>query len=366
MSRGSTNHPVPRRSSRGYTLVEVLVSSTAMGLLTAGIASALLIATQSLDDTRSAPYQVHRATVAADEIARDLSCAKAFTTASFGSSPYVLEFTVADRDGDDGDEVIRYEWTGTSGDPLTRSVNGGAAISVLDYLHYAVLDFNKGDDESLLIYENSGGHSTEFDVEADDWVGQFFWPEFSDEVTSWSLTRVEFHARIQDHSGNTTRIQIRRAIGGLPSTNPDDVLAEVVVEGSEVGWDWYPPVDEVCFDDEDLKGLPPEQALCIVFKYEDTVSGDDTIGVHYQSSGAGTERTYMVKTTDYGATWSAPSGQSIWINVYGKVATSVQWTSLTIFPARDPNRVDAGSLWDISERVDVGVQMLNTPAEPPK
>jgi len=42
-----------------------------------------------------------------------------------------IAFTHPDTSGDGVDELIRYAWSGTAGDPLTRQINGGAAQALL-------------------------------------------------------------------------------------------------------------------------------------------------------------------------------------------------------------------------------------------
>ena len=55
---------------------------------------------------------------------------------SFTERPVnVVEFTVADRDGDESPEFIRYAWSGTPGDPLTRQYNGGTIAELVRDVH---------------------------------------------------------------------------------------------------------------------------------------------------------------------------------------------------------------------------------------
>ena len=41
-----------------------------------------------------------------------------------------MTFTVADRTGDSAADTIRYAWSGVAGDPLTRQINAGTAVTV--------------------------------------------------------------------------------------------------------------------------------------------------------------------------------------------------------------------------------------------
>jgi type II secretory pathway pseudopilin PulG len=116
-----------RFSRHGYTLVEVLVSSISMGVLMVGIASAVLLATQAVDDGQKSFGTIRRTTSAMDEFIRDMGCALSFQTDANGA--WVL--TVPDRSGDGQEETIRYTWSYVAGDPLTRELNGGTPSVVL-------------------------------------------------------------------------------------------------------------------------------------------------------------------------------------------------------------------------------------------
>ena len=59
------------------------------------------------------------------ELLADLEFALAFSE----KTDHALTFTVPDRDGDFISETIRYAWSGTPGDPLTRQYNGGAVAT---------------------------------------------------------------------------------------------------------------------------------------------------------------------------------------------------------------------------------------------
>jgi hypothetical protein len=61
----------------------------------------------------------------------DLEFALAFSE----QTATAMTFTVPDRDGDLLAETIRYAWSGTPGDPLTRQINEGAVATMLEDVH---------------------------------------------------------------------------------------------------------------------------------------------------------------------------------------------------------------------------------------
>lgn len=110
-----------------FTLVELVVACTIMGVLAAALSSAMLIASQSMDNGRGSLRATMDEAEALQQIAAELSLARSVTT----SSGTTVTFTVADRDANGTDETITYAWAGTSGNPLTRSYNGGSPVTVL-------------------------------------------------------------------------------------------------------------------------------------------------------------------------------------------------------------------------------------------
>lgn len=111
---------------RGYTLVEVLAASASASVLVAGLASAMYIATQGLGADEGSTARRARSDLAATELLAEARRALWFTE----RTARTVEFKVADRTGDSQPETLRYEWSGTPGDPLVRSFNGASPLTV--------------------------------------------------------------------------------------------------------------------------------------------------------------------------------------------------------------------------------------------
>ena len=58
-------------------------------------------------------------------------------------SPNSIEFAVADRNGDDVPDDIRYSWSGVSGDPVTCSLNQSTPEVVVENVHQFVTSVDK-------------------------------------------------------------------------------------------------------------------------------------------------------------------------------------------------------------------------------
>ncbi|MCH7595423.1 MAG: prepilin-type N-terminal cleavage/methylation domain-containing protein [Planctomycetes bacterium] len=117
-----------RRRRRAFTLLELLFAMVAMTALMGGLASALMLASRAIPDDASPAAVAIDAYYAADQIAGELFCAQSFSE----RTATAITFTVADRDNDTIAETIRYAWSGTPGDPLTRQYNAAAAVAVVD------------------------------------------------------------------------------------------------------------------------------------------------------------------------------------------------------------------------------------------
>ncbi|MEM8865196.1 MAG: type II secretion system protein [Planctomycetota bacterium] len=125
----------PKRRRSGYTLIELMVATASSGVVMAGMASSLYIATQAMNlDQGAAAKKTELATCVSD-VLNDLRHATSFTE----KTATAVTFVVPDRDGDAAPETLRYAWSGVSGEPLTLEYNSGAAATVVDSV--TTLDF---------------------------------------------------------------------------------------------------------------------------------------------------------------------------------------------------------------------------------
>ena len=113
--------------------MELIAAMVCSGVLLAGLGSVMLIGRQVAYSPSAASVRTETANVVS-HLADELQ----YATLLIGQSTRSLEFVIADRDGDGRAEKIRYAWSGTSGDPLIKTVNGGTPKTVLE----AVEEFN--------------------------------------------------------------------------------------------------------------------------------------------------------------------------------------------------------------------------------
>ncbi len=126
-----------RRTANGFTLVELVASMLSAAILIMGLMSSLYIATQSTDaDNTPAPSALKTARLI-EQLVNELNSATGFTVTDADT----IEFTVPDRDNNGSDETIRYEWSGTGGDPLQRKVNTGDLFDFAANVHAFSLEY---------------------------------------------------------------------------------------------------------------------------------------------------------------------------------------------------------------------------------
>lgn len=117
-----------RRRRVGFSLLEMIVASASATVLIAGLSSSIFVASRAFDDSDGTITRNLDASFVADEILTDLQLATSYTQ----RSATAVEFKVPDRDGDGNHETIRYAWSGSAGDPLTKEINASAPEAILD------------------------------------------------------------------------------------------------------------------------------------------------------------------------------------------------------------------------------------------
>jgi hypothetical protein len=112
---------------RGYTLIELVMSLGTGAVLMGGLASTLYMSTRGLTPDVTATSDSSRSSLAIAQLASDLRQAIRFTE----RTTRAVTFTVPDRTGDGVADVLRYSWSGTSGQPLDYQFNGGTVATLL-------------------------------------------------------------------------------------------------------------------------------------------------------------------------------------------------------------------------------------------
>ncbi len=106
-------------------------------IILAGIVGVMFLAYGGLSSGADKTDNMSRQSRAIQMITLDLSLATALSQ----QSAEAVTLVVPDRNGDGQPETIRYSWSGTPGDPLTRQVNGSPAAIIAEDVHLFSLTY---------------------------------------------------------------------------------------------------------------------------------------------------------------------------------------------------------------------------------
>jgi hypothetical protein len=327
-------------------------------VLMLGIGSAMLIASRAVPDAASPTGAAVSAAQCCEQLTADLQYAISVNS----RSATMIEFTVADRSGDSFPEVIRYEWSGTAGAPLTRQYNGGAAVEVLANVRDFALSYDlqtistlipQGNESAETILKGYSGTANldNYPIKSSEWYGQYFRPVLPADAVSWKVTRIRLSGRTDGAPNGECRVQLQQpTVGKLPSGT---VLEEKTLLESSL----LAGYQEQEFTFTQAGGLSATQGLCIVVNWISDAVACQVWGVN---SNASTPDSFLVKSTDKGVSWTAPAGMSLLYTVYGTVTTSgAPQIQNTYYLKRVNIRLRTGS--DTRTTVQTAVSILNQP-----
>ncbi len=304
---------------KGLTLIELLISMAITTVIMLAIGSSMLIATRALPDADSPANAVITASEIAEQLAAELQFAVTFTE----RTATAVEFTVADRNGDETPEIIRYAWSGISGDPLTRQYNAGTIVKVLD----SVQEFNLSyDTETISEQTTSKNESAEtllaeynsldvwYNPESQQnlWPGQYLMPSLPDDTISWKVTKVACNIAKSAKVDGEVSVELQ-----LPTAQnvPDGVMLEswTLLESTLTA-----DYERQEFAVSNVSGLSPDQGICLVFRW---VAGNLACIIQGQNQNIKPENGNLVESTDQGASWSSYTNRTLLYALYGTVTT---------------------------------------------
>ena len=123
-----------RRKSGAFTLLEVMLSTVIISMIMMAMVSVMTLSTRCLN---SKGENIIRASDVIDEITTDLNLAMSFSE----RTDTAVTFTVPDRNNNGQSETIRYFWSGTPGDSIVRTYNGGNEVAVAEDVQYFSLEY---------------------------------------------------------------------------------------------------------------------------------------------------------------------------------------------------------------------------------
>lgn len=295
--------------------MEMVVATAILALVMAALSSAVVLATKALPDPDSPVEQIVSNADALQRFSDELSQATVISTLSTTG----VQFSVPDRDEDGVDETIRYQWAGTTGDPLTRSINDGADVAsisdveslglspiyLIQTLTYPgpIVDSPAGTLENTSMTVDSSVSLT-----SSEWYSQLITPTLGSSAVTWTITRVVVRIVSDVSDGGQFLAQIRLA-------NSDGTPSSYVVQQTVVDESSLPSVAsmyQITFVDP--VRLHRDTPVCLVLEHQ---SGAVAARVSvYSTGGSG-----MTKSTDNGASWVTEPGSFFPRAVFGYVGT---------------------------------------------
>jgi hypothetical protein len=337
----------------------MVISISIVSIIMLGMGSVMLVATKAMPNDERPAYKVNQTCQIADETIAELQEARHIIE----RTSTVITFTVADRDGDGSPECIRYAWSGTAGDPLTREHNFGTEITVLEDVSQFDLSYVvktevesypgppvEGEEILLSQYTNSKDLK-DFRVRSTDWIGQYFEPSgiLPPDTLSWRVTRVRFEAKEEGSTDYDTNVQLRPADAeNKPATT---VLEQQVMHEGDlmISYVWQ----EFSFTED--HGLLLGEDLCLVLQG----TGNDSAMIQYEEKndfGA----TGRLKTTNSGSSWEYRTDKALRHEIYGKAAVpGPDHTATRQYVTGVRLKLQSGT--DANTRIDTAVHLPNAP-----
>jgi hypothetical protein len=221
----------------------------ASSFLLAGLGSVMMIARQVAYTPTAANRRIESANVV-NQIAEELRSA----TIVLQQTSQILEFVVADRNNDGAAEKIRYEWSGTVGDPLYKTINTSAAVAILESVNAfqvtlslkattKTLTTTTETNEIVLASNATLQSGTDCDITATKFAAQLINPATFSSIPAnaiaWNATKIDFYGKQEGGTDETLLVQLRAA--SSPDNSPtSNVLGQVAIPESSLsgGTDW--------------------------------------------------------------------------------------------------------------------------------
>jgi hypothetical protein len=345
----------------GHSLMEVVAAMVVATILVAGLGTVMMIGRQ-VAFTPSAPGHRMKASEIINQLASDLR----YATLVIEQSPYVLDFVVADRNDDGVAERIRYQWSGTVGQPLTRSLNGAAPTTILEAVQeFQITPTTESTTTTLTTTATSaevllaanpnvlGGAPrgiTNTDFSAQQINPAAFLAAAPAGALCWNATRAEFYAQKFGTYTGTLLVQLRRA--GNPNNGPTShVLGQVSIPENNLtatfGWNTATFASPIT-------GLPLHRRFDLVFAGLGGSINDAQLYTN-DSGGSG-----VLESSDAGASWQLMSSRQIFYRLYGTYSTA--GTSYDVERGQVKHvRVMLRAGNQAHARVDARIPLLNAP-----
>ncbi len=344
---------------RAYSLAEMVASLSVVSVLLLGMGSAVLISTSAVP-AETSNAGLLGSSLASTRLTDDL----AYAIMVVASETRAVECLIPDRDADGMPERVRYEWTGTPGDPLTRSLNGGDAVTILEDVQTLAIGYDRSTtsqplpgptslsetaERLLLAYSpDDGASQSPVDLYQNELIGQSFLPFLTSDVVAWSVTHVRILAE-EDKRNGSIECTLQTVNADLTPTGT--VLATQTVTEA----DFSNPADWLALPFANVDSLDPTAGLALVLDPDRT----DIAIVHGHERSEEAGMAWLERT---GVDWWTTPDRAMEIEIYGTTTHETRGTPLAL--VRDTIQsidlsIQTGR--DASGQIDHQVKLVNEP-----
>jgi len=303
--------------------VEAVVASALAAVVLLSLNGVLLMAARAMPG-RTDSGQSAALARAGRWLADDLRYATEVT--SFG--PSTITVKVPDRDGDGVADSIQYSWSGVTGGPVLRQVNGstgevmfvagangisgGLALTrELESVTSAATTTTTSTVTTLASFVPTIAGPPAL-VATSNWFGQHVPVALSASAIGYTVDRAELLLARSGVATGVTRVQIREARSGLPTAR---VIAEALIAETNLPtvavWTnvvFSPPVS-----------VDAGQPLCVVLTLGST---SPSAAWTQQMLLAPTSAGAALTSVDGGSSWSSTSGRAFGYRLFGRVTSA--------------------------------------------
>jgi hypothetical protein len=298
-----------------FTLIELVLAMAGTTLLLLGVTSTIIVASRAAYNPEQPQSALARSRSIAQTIADDLAQA----TSLVRGTSNLVEFTVADRDDDGSDDTIRYEWSGTLGDGIYRSINGDPTLLATDIASLSFTYSTTSENATVvgdpaegpeqLLYDFEDAALSNVPISTTSWLAMTFAPTLPSDATAWSITRLSFEAKQDGAATGTLTIKFRSSLSVLTSLLGTAIDVNESSLPVNYGWTTVPV--------SGVTGLSPSASISISF--ETASQAANSARLWYCDSCEADAVAYRSASSTAGSTWTSYSDGALNIRVYGTV-----------------------------------------------
>ncbi len=303
------------KTRSAFTLVELVLALAGTSLLLLGISSSIVVASRAAYDAEQPQTALARSRSVARLIADDLAQA----TSIVEGSTTAVEFTVADRDDDGAEETLRYEWSGTVGDAVYRSINGDSSplapdIASLAFTYNTTTESatvvgNAAEGAEQLLYAFEDANLSNVPISTTSWLAMTIAPTLPSDATAWSVTRIEFEAKQDVAATGTLLIKVRNSLSVLTSLLGSTITVNESDLPTVYGWTSVPV--------SGVTGISPSSSVSISFEAISLLA--NSARMRYCDACEAHPVAFRSASSTAGSTWTTYVDGALNLRVYGKV-----------------------------------------------